>query len=319
VVTFVPKSLLVVAISYGTALAWWPAAQVDPIRQPLKVWTTTYKHVFTSKVFFDGALVSAEDLPWYYIVKWFWITLPEFYFVAMAIALATFGLAVIRRQNICRHERFIGLSLLVVAALFPVAFVIATGVVLYDGERHFLFIAPPLAILAAMSVSVFLAQVRFRLLRFIVVVIMLCSFIATAAEMRSLHPYEHIYFNRLFGGGIKEAAKSFETDYWGSSYKEGVEWVVKNYKGSKGRKVKIASCSFPFSTEYFVPKDGFEYVGSYDYAKKMTGHPDVFLATTRWNCHQTLTGRIVHIVERKAVPFLYIKEIADSAKPSRPY
>jgi hypothetical protein len=310
----------VAGIAYGTALVWWPAAQVDPLGQPVKVLTETYNHLWTNRVLFDGVSVPVGDLPWYYIEKWFLITLPEFYFVAFAIAAGLFGFVLVRRQKIWHHEHFVGLAVLAVAALFPFAFAIATGVVLYDAERHFLFVIPPLAILAAVSLSVFVMQSRVGVLRWLAVALIVWSLFMTAAEMWALHPYEHIYFNRLFGGGIKEAAKSFETDYWGSSYKEGVEWVVKNYKRLNGRKVKVASCSFPFSTEYFLPKDRFEYIGSYDYLKKMKGlHPDVFLATTRWNCHQTFDGRVVHVVEREGIPLLYVKEIADSAQPSRPY
>ena len=320
VATFAPRFLLVVAISYGTALVWWPAAQVDPIGQPLKVLTETYNHLWMNEVFFEGVSVPVGELPWYYIEKWFLITLPEFYFIALGIAAGLFGFAVVRRRNICKDDGFIGLSVLLAAALFPVAYAIVTGIVLYDSERHFLFIVPLLAVLAAVPVSAFLTQSRFTALRWIVAAMIVCALVATAAEMRSLHPYEYLYFNRIFAGGFKEGAKSYETDYWGATYKEGAEWIVKNYQRINGRKVKVASCSFPFSTEYFLPKDGFDYVGSYDYLKKMTGKdPDLFLATTRWHCHQTFNGRIVHIVERQGVPLLYVKEIGDSEKPSRPY
>ena len=271
VATFVPRYLLVVSISYGTALVWWPAAQVHPISQPIKVLTETYNHLWTNKIVFEGASVPVADLPWYYLEKWFLITMPEFYFIALGIVAGLCGFAVFRRRNICQDGGFIGLSVLVTAALFPVAFALATGVVLYDSERHFLFIVPPLAVLAAVPVSVFLTQSRFMALKLIVAAMIVWSLLATAAEMRSLHPYEYIYFNRIFGGGFKEGAKFYETDYWGASYKEGAEWVVKNYQGINGRKVKVASCSFPFSTEYYLPNDRFEYVGSYDYLKKMTG------------------------------------------------
>lgn len=39
-----------------------------------------------------------------------------------------------------------------------------------------------------------------------------------------LHPYQMTYFNS-FVGGLRGAADRYETDYWLTSYKEGMEWI----------------------------------------------------------------------------------------------
>jgi len=54
--------------------------------------------------------------------------------------------------------------------------------------------------------------------------------------MVQLHPYEYVYFNRLFAGGLKAAAERYETEYGGSSYKQGVEWVIRNYQPEGGER-----------------------------------------------------------------------------------
>ena len=46
------------AIAYVTMLFWWPAAQLEPIRQPLKgLWFATHYNS-TWDIFFDGKLIS---------------------------------------------------------------------------------------------------------------------------------------------------------------------------------------------------------------------------------------------------------------------
>jgi hypothetical protein len=60
-------------------------------------------------------------------------------------------------------------------------------------------------------------------------VLILSSVFITIFDMVELHPYQSVYFNRVVAGGLKTEASRFETDYWGNSYKEGVEWVIENY------------------------------------------------------------------------------------------
>ena len=86
----------------------------------------------------------------------------------------------------------------------------------------------------------------------------------TVRDMVLLHPYQYVYFNRAVIGGLPGAAKRFDTDYWGASYKEGVRWLVDQAPDPpSARRLKVASCSHSESTSYFLPADRFDYVGSY--------------------------------------------------------
>jgi len=87
---------------------------------------------------------------------------------------------------------------------------------------------------------------------------------------------------------------------------------VKNYTGSGiDRRIKVASCLYSLSTSYFLPEDRFEYIGSYGSGQMISygAQPDLFLATTRWNCHKIHSGRVLHTIVRKGVPLLYIIEV----------
>jgi glycosyltransferase involved in cell wall biosynthesis len=313
--TFSLRYLGVCVIAYLTMLLWWPAAQMRPIVQPAKALLHATRFNYSFNVFFQGMIQSNKDLPWYYASKWFLITLPEFYFVSFAIGLVLLAVSVRSFQISFRtKENFIEYSLLFLSSLFPLFYAAISGAVVYDCLRHFLFIIPVLAVFAALSVVRFFNRFSSSFSSAAVFAVILALSVLTISDMWQLHPHQYIYFNRLVGKGVAEAAKSYETDYWGNSYKEGVQWIVKNYKGRvPGKKIKVASCLHSFSTTYFLPPDRFEYIGSFDGGRLIVDgeKPDVFLATARWGCHNKLNGNVLHIIERKGARLLYIIEVSN--------
>jgi hypothetical protein len=42
------------------------------------------------------------------------------------------------------------------------------------------------------------------------------------------HPHEYVFFNRLAGDGMEAVKQRFELDYWGLSYREGLEWLLRH-------------------------------------------------------------------------------------------
>ena len=47
-----------------------------------------------------------------------------------------------------------------------------------------------------------------------------------------LHPYQNVYFNIIAGKSLKECHARFEVDYWGLSYKEGINYILENDSSS---------------------------------------------------------------------------------------
>jgi hypothetical protein len=44
-------------------------------------------------------------------------------------------------------------------------------------------------------------------------------------------------------------------------------------------------------------------------------NPDIYLGITRWQCHKVFDGKLLHIVQRKGTPLLYIIEVQGSYRP----
>jgi hypothetical protein len=306
---------IVCGAAYVAMLPWWPAAILHPLYQPAKgLWFATHFE-FPFDVFFEGKWISNMHLPRYYVAKMFLISLPEFYFIALC-AGAAMAIPAARRayqDGNAARRRMLALAVIAAAALLPVLYTVIARPVDYDGIRHYLFVVPFAAVLCGCAAAALSAGRGAW--RWVSGAGIVASLALTAADMHALHPDEYVYFNRAFGGGLAKAAQLYETDYWGNSYKEGVDWLAAHYRPAAGRKIKVASCSYSLSTSYFLPADRFEYVGSYEKGQFVSDQADVFLATTRWNCDRRVTGKIIHVVERQGAPLLYIKEVARPAEP----
>jgi hypothetical protein len=190
-----------------------------------------------------------------------------------------------------------------VAAVAPLAAAVIGRVVVYDGQRHFLFVLPPLAAICGCAIAEVTRYTGVpRAISYGVVAGFFALAGLTVSDMITLHPYEYVYFNRL-AGGLPSASKRFETDYWGASYREGLNWLVQHVKPTPGTKLRVASCSCFEETKHYLnviarASDRFEPVVDRNAA-------DIFLATTRDQCQRT-EGDVMHVVTRQGVPLLYV-------------
>lgn len=301
---FAPRFAAVCIGAYAVMLPWWPSAMVRPVRAPLEAIQTFGHFPWNYPVLFDGEQILASQLPRYYLLKWALISMPEFLLIGLVAFVVTSCVSLWRGRAVLSPEgRGVALGVIAFAALFPAAYASLTHAIVYDGWRHFLFVVPLLAVLAALGVSAMLSARRLVAIPAGVAVV--AGLLLTGVEMVRLHPHQYIYFNDAVAGGLATAADSYETDYWGNSYREGTLWVVAHYRPAPGDTIRVASCSYPMSTAYYLTP-GFVHV--------LRGQaPDIVLATTRWGCDREIPGTIVHVVEREGVPLLYVREVSERA------
>src|SRR5262245_6689019 len=283
-------------------LAFWPWAQVNPILNPLLGIRRAARFSFTGPTLFFGQQVPARPAPLAYVPTWFALQLPETYLVA--IAAGVLSLAVQRGASTTDEDRqrAVTLGFLAFVVLFPILAPVLMRSALYDAVRHFLFVIPPLPVVAAAAIERSLRPPMPRAVRASVAAATLAAAAVTARDMVALHPYESVYFNRLVAGGLRGANGRFETDYWGNSYREGIEWVMKNVPGEG---IHVANCSNPFQTSYYLGGAA----GTRFIPVLLEQNPDILLATTRGDCHRNAGGRVLHTVERQGVVLLYVFDL----------
>lgn len=113
--------------------------------------------------------------------------------------------------------------------------------------------------------------------------------------MIALHPYEYIYFNRL-SGGLVAAENQYETDYWGLSVREAMEWLNNNVAPKA-----IVATQSPFLSKISASPKLDLVVGD---SKQF-----YYVALPRWDFHsQYPECPVVYAVKRQGVPLTIIKK-----------
>ncbi len=190
---------------------------------------------------------------------------------------------------------------------------------LYDGLRHFLFVIPLLAALGGVGVALFLRAPLSRAARAAGLLPLAAALLLTAADMARLHPYESVYFNRLWAGGVKAGVARYEGDYWCLSYKEGSEWVRRRVEGARcSERVRVAGYSVRQQIDHYLwrsEEDRRRFLPTLFPA----GDPHYVMATTRFHDHLRTPGKLVFTVERMGATLLYLFEVkAPPCEPAGP-
>lgn len=188
--------------------------------------------------------------------------------------------------------------LLVCALAVNAALVFLFHPVLYDGLRHFLFLLPILAALAALSAASWFWGPKHLVLQALLFGFVVMNLGCVGVEMYLLRPYEYVYFNEITGS-LKGSVGKFDNDYWGASNKEAVEWVKNNGLLDPKKVYQINSSGnsyqvFPYFNERMKWTDNLK-------------DADYYLSTTRDGKDKLVDfSKTVHIVAREGVPLCYV-------------
>ena len=300
---------LVIVGAWTIMLMFWPYGQIKPIEHPIRAIFEAAHFPWNASVRFQGADILASELPRTYIPIQIAIKLPEYLYFVFACGVVAM-ITALRNASTVLSRTAADVTMLVLAVLFPIGVASLLGATVYDGMRHFIFVLPPLAVLGGVGLSEFLHRWSGRSIRVGVGVVVALGLAYVIIDMIALHPYQSVYFNHALVGGLPGARGRFETDYWGNSYREAVEWVLRNYHWSGTTPLVVKNCSSDFLTSYFIAKHP-------DMSTQFTNGranqpPDIFLATERWNCHEQPSGELLHIVERKDAPLAYVFKMTTS-------
>ncbi len=301
VVLAAPGNRLRMALRVSPALpiAWlvmlivWPWAQVSPILHPLEAIRHFSAMNGNIGTLFFGQMVGLAYHPAAYLPVYMAVKLPDLVLVLLT-AGAILGADRLRKGEFPRSHLPV-----LLAALFPLLYTLATNPMLYDADRHFLFVLPGLAVLAGLTAAK-LAEYRWRP-AFATLALLLGGW--QVAQMADLHPYEYAFFNDLVGG-TKNAAGRFETEYWGASLAEAtgdLSHYLTVHHLDRATPWRVAVCGKPSqmgdATDPHIQATG-------DWQ-----HADFFVATTRGACDRRLPGHEIAEVQRDGVPFAVVKDL----------
>jgi len=226
-------------------LIWpWSIMEVGNPFQAL----TYFSHFFEKpwKEMFDGALVSVPDMPWSYLPTLFALQLPEVLLgLSLAGVVGTF--VALPRADVSARRKTI-LLMLTLAATLPLVVAMVKRPALYNGIRHFIFVIPPMTVLAGAAFAWgmnWLKENR-RGWQPVAVAVFAFGLLLPLGEMIRLHPYQYTHFNHI-AGTVRAADYRFMLDYWGLALKQASdglreELAEREETPPKGHKWKVAVC-----------------------------------------------------------------------------
>ncbi len=224
----------------------WPWAIIEP-GNPFQA-ATYFSHFFEKpwKEMFDGALVSVPDMPWSYLPTLFALQLPEI-LLGLSIAAVIATLLALPRADVSGRRKTI-LLMLTLAAVLPIAVAILKRPALYNGIRHFIFVIPPMTVLAGTAFARGMDWLKRNRRSWQPVALAVFSFglLLPLGEMIRLHPYQYTHFN-LIAGTVRGADDRYMLDYWGLALKQASDGLreeldERHEAPPHGRKWKVAVC-----------------------------------------------------------------------------
>ena len=224
----------------------WPWSIIEPAN-PFRA-LTYFSHFFEKpwKEMFDGALVSVPDMPWSYLPTLFALQLPEV-LLALALAGAVGTLMSLSRDNVSSRRKTI-LLMLTLAATLPIAIAMVKRPALYNGIRHFIFVIPPMTVLAGVAFAWAMNWLKENRRGWQPAAMAVFAFglMLPLTEMIRLHPYQYTHFNHI-AGTVRGADDHFMLDYWGLALKQASDGLreqlaERQEAPPQGHKWRVAVC-----------------------------------------------------------------------------
>ncbi len=213
-------SLATFVLSYFLMVLTWPYALQDMVQNPFEALTELSNFSLTSfQQLYMGELTSSNHMPWHYLFVWLGISTP---------IVLLFGILLFVVLSLILSNRNNTVALPVLIFLFiPLLLNVFGKFSHFDGWRHYLFLAPFMAIVAALGWDMMFNAIRHAMARKITVVGFVLLLALPLHSSIQYHPNQHVYFNELIGG-LKGAYGQFEVDTYANVMRQGVEWLNAN-------------------------------------------------------------------------------------------
>lgn len=220
--TIISKWGIFFLVLIATTYLFWPALWLKPSHFFDSI-TYFLNHGWPGSVLYFGKVYKGAEVPWHYPFVYILITTPIITLICLAFG---FNQAL---KNIRRKEKSLEYLLLLSWLFIPLLIASKPGTVKYDGVRHFLIVLPPLAVLAGIGLTQVLNTLRKRLPKNYQVLTLSLLLISSAWLLYDsilISPYGGSYFNQGLRLFIPENIENvLEIEYWGTTYRSGVEWL----------------------------------------------------------------------------------------------
>lgn len=274
-------------------------------RFPIVIWTRL-----------NGVVMQGANVPRWYLPTYVAVRLPELALLGLALGGTGAFCCTVRR----RFERLHALRLLpvVLAVVVPILHAMLAKPLLYNGLRHYMFLLPPLVVLAALGLRATYHLLSNRLgLRVGRVFLAACGalWLVHLGTLVRLHPYESVAYN-VFAGGVSGALGRYEFDYHGNSIREAAERLSQMLQEEQEDGIRNPRNGPPYRVSVcaeLIQAD--EYLSSLFKVTKNWESADFFIAPSQDGCEDALDGEVLFTIERMGVTIGTVKDRRAITRP----
>jgi hypothetical protein len=199
--------VVAIAVSYAT----WPYLWGAPIAHFVESVRTLADFPFKGDTLYLGNVADSPPMPWHYVPLLILIqlTLPLLILTLLGLVHGLF-------RTWSGSIRRIELAMILLWFIIPLFAVIGLRSPIYGNQRQLLFVLPPLFALGGIGLDLVSSRIHSGALSGLMILIVA---LPGVIGILRLHPYEYIFYNSVVGG-VRGAFRSFELDYWCTSYRE---------------------------------------------------------------------------------------------------
>ncbi|GAB4418522.1 MAG: hypothetical protein Kow002_05500 [Anaerolineales bacterium] len=194
----------------------WPYLWGGPVERLLDGLGAMSAFPWQGRTLFAGVYYPASEIPKAYLPTLLAWQLTEPVWVLFFAGLTVAG------WSFARTRKYGGVLFLALGwFIIPFIGFVFGGISLYDNFRQVLFILPPVFLVIGVSFEWLFGRVRRTLWRALIIAVLVLPGIKA---IERLHPYEYAYYNS-FAGGTGGAFRRYETEYWGTSFREAADFL----------------------------------------------------------------------------------------------
>jgi len=205
--------------------SFWPILWISPFKTFIDMFGSLSHFNWIGTVLFNGIFEPTLNLPKLYIPIWIGITVPVIWLFSGIGGIVITIIAFIKKpSNFLQNTTDRNFLLYLLSFSVPVFAIIYLKSIVYDDWRHLYFIYPPFVLLALYSIDK-LTKSRYRV----------CAYFFSALQLGLIsffmiryYPFEMIYFNELTCKRGEYLRTHYELDYWGVSFKQGLDYLLAN-------------------------------------------------------------------------------------------
>jgi hypothetical protein len=313
---YLKYGLISAFFGYLGAILFWPYALQNPIANPFKALSEFDKFAIGIKVLFDGANVMSDKTPWTYAPRSIYQTTP-------LIVIIGFIAAIPLTFQMSKRFGFQSVFIALFAAIFPILYVIYKDSNMYNQWRHLLFVYPGIIMAASLSLYTIYewAASKNKIISYALIGLIVVTSISPALHIAQNQGLSFIYYNEAVGG-IKPQFGKNETDYWGMSVKNGIDYLEQHgiLKPNMDKPVTIIS-NMGYALQTYTKQYGDKvkwlyasYPNRYKYQWDYALYTSLFVASDQIKSgNWPMKSSTIHAIDVGGVPVLAIMQ-QDSAQ-----